>query len=220
MKSLLFALIAIGLVLLPCLVGFCATEERVVNLPNDQAKWYVSVVGDKDDVGFQRVLYWFSANEKLAGLKEQCHFCQVTKDGPMFFERYARNQGRYEITDYPCVRVQKANGVVIFQACGDAIPTTASGLYNEIASAVQKHKSPAEGCCPFRRRTPEPEPQPEPEPVIPDPEPMPIDDGGAPIVEPEPSGPSDVLVIVLTVLGAVGGAGAGLIGQLKRTYSK
>jgi hypothetical protein len=34
-------------------------EERVVNLPNDQGKWYISVVGNANDAAYLRLLGWF-----------------------------------------------------------------------------------------------------------------------------------------------------------------
>ena len=42
-------------------------QERVVNLPNDQGKWYVSVVGNASDAAYRRVLGWFEANAKPEG---------------------------------------------------------------------------------------------------------------------------------------------------------
>ena len=163
-------------------------QERVINLPNDQGKWYVSVVGNASDASFRRVLGWFDANASLKGLKNQVHFCPVTTGTAVYQERYAPN-----VKGLPTVRVQKPDGVVVYEAAGNNLPMTAEGLYGAIAGAVSnaqglrpilpwrrdmERRCPGPGPCP----TPNPQPQPQP-----DPDPQPIDDGGPPDLDPQPA---------------------------------
>lgn len=161
-------------------------EQRVVNLPNDQGKWYISVVGNASDTAYLRVLGWFEANPSLKGLKNNVHFCPVTAGTPTYQERYAVN-----VKGLPTVRVQKPDGTVVYEAADKNLPMTAEGLYGAIAGAVNT----AQGIRPIlpwrrdmERRCPGPCPTPNPAPdPQPDPDPQPIDDGGAPDLEPQPA---------------------------------
>ena len=213
-KLFLLMLIVVGFVLMPLFA--LSAEERVINLPNDQAKWYVSVVGEKGEASYLRILNWFSVNDNLAKLKEQVHFCQVTAGSPMYQERYMKNQGEYAIQHFPCVRVQKANGVVVYQTFGKNVPRSAESLYSAISVAITKTEA-----CPLRRPCPKPEPNPEPDPLPePDPVPGPIDDGGPPVIdEPVDTFPSTALVVGLMLAGLVVGAGAGVVRKFKDEYA-
>jgi len=161
-------------------------EQRVVNLPNDQGKWYISVVGNANDAAYLRVLGWFEANPSLKGLKNKVHYCLVTAGTPTYQERYAAN-----VKGLPTVRVQKPDGTVVYEAAGKNLPMTAEGLYGAIAGAVNT----AQGIRPIlpwrrdmERRCPGPCPTPNPAPdPQPDPDPQPIDDGGAPDLESQPA---------------------------------
>jgi len=191
-------------------------EERVVNLPNDQGKWYVSVVGNVNDATYLRVLGWFNTNASLKSLKNKVHFCQVTNDTAIYKERYAGN-----VKALPTVRVQKSDGTVVYEVSGKSIPMTASGLYGAMANGADIAEG-ARPVLPWRRgmekRCPGPCPQPQPQPQ-PDPEPQPIDDGTAPSVE--PSGGMPVVELIGILLACViAGAAVGLVVQWKKTYSE
>ncbi|MFA5186708.1 MAG: hypothetical protein WC551_09550 [Patescibacteria group bacterium] len=174
------------------------TEDRVISLPQDQGKWYVSVVGNAGDSAYRGVLRWFDENKDLSSLKNRVHFCQVATGTAIFQDRYATN-----VSTLPMVRVQKPDGTVIYEASGKNIPMTAEGLHGAIASDINS----AQGIRPIlpwrryidKRPCPGPCPQPGPDtqPVEPDPPPQPIDNGGAPNVD-APSAAAGAL------LGAVG----------------
>lgn len=180
-RYLLLVCLVLGVVLgivAPCMgdtINGVLSEERVVRLPQDQGKWYISVVGDASDARYQEVLGWFTSVESLKTLKDQVHFCQVTTNAPTYKERYATN-----VKGLPTVRVQSDQGVVIYEAAGKRMPMTGEGLYAAIAIAVNG----SEELLPWRRNHvhPRPEPKPDPKPILPilDPEPQPLDDGGAP----------------------------------------
>ena len=197
----------------PCsadaVIGVLA-EERVVNLPNDAGKWYIAVVGNANDACYNGILGWFDSNPSLKRLKAQVHFCPVTSDTAIYRERYASN-----VKALPAVRMQKADGTVVYEAAGKNIPMTAAGLNGALANGVysaqgirpilpwrreMERRCPGPGPCP----SPQPGPQP---PDDGDPEPEPIDDGGAPNVEPAPveSPVQWAWLPVLCVLGFVGG---------------
>lgn len=183
----LLAVFAAGVLCRADTVNGVLTEERVINLPQDQNKWYVSVVGSATDPRYKEVVGWFDTNASLKRLKSQVHFCLVRAGTPIYQERYAAN-----VKGLPTVRVQKPDGVVVYEASGKNLPMTAEGLHGAIAGAVNtaqgirpilpwrrdmERRCPGPGPCP----TPNPSPDPQP-----DPEPQPIDDGGPPILDDPP----------------------------------
>jgi hypothetical protein len=177
----------------PCFadtVNGVLAEERIVNLPQDSAKWYVSVVGNANDARYNEIVGWFNTNVSLKKLRDQVHFCPVTSDTGIYKERYAAN-----VKGLPTVRVQKSDGTVVYEAAGKNIPMTAAGLNGAIAGAVNTAQGirpilpwrrEMERRCPGPCPNPNPSPNPNPQPQ-PDPEPQPIDDGGTPNLDNEPA---------------------------------
>ncbi len=197
-------------------------EERIINLPNDQGKWYISVVGDTRNAQYQTILKWFRQDPALRKLKSQVRFCPVTLNSTIFKTRYATNVG-----GLPTVRLQNSQGVVIYEAAGKNLPFTAKGFYGAMANSVLK----AQGrpILPWRRNRvgpgpagPCPQPNPVPAPYeVPDPVPQPIDNGNEPEfeLEPEPVQSSmPPLWLMLTVL--VVSVGGGVFVEWKATYAK
>lgn len=193
-------------------------EERVINLPSDQGKWYISVVGDARDAQYQTILKWFGQDPALRKLKSQVRFCPVKSSSTVYKTRYSMN-----VKGLPTVRFQNSQGVVIYEAAGKNLPFTAQGLYGALANGTAK----AQGVpiLPWRRNhvhprpCPGPCPGPEPVPVAPDPEPQPIDDGGEPNFDGQPVQSSfPPLWLMLTVL--VLSAGGGVFVEWRATYAE
>ena len=201
------------------------TEERVIDLPKDSGKWFVSVIGDTNDKQFRGIVKWFAEDTKLAGFRKQVHFWKVNIDSDIYQERYKHNT-----IGTPTVRIQKPSGIIVWEGVGKDIPNTPAGLYSEIAGASTNAIFPI---LPWRRSTPylpvfplrrdRPvlpwrqymENQCCPDPVPPPPNvdidmdygPPLIDDGGAPIIE--PTGLSTGGSIGLVLLSVLAGAGLG-----------
>jgi hypothetical protein len=200
------------------------SEERVVNLPQDSAKWYISVVGNPCDAKYKTILGWFDSVPSLTKLKVQVHFCPVTTDTAIYKERYTPNTNAL-----PMVRMQNGEGVVVYQACGNDIPMTGQGLNGALASAVNSAQGirpilpwrrEMERRCPGPGPCPNPQPQPQPQPQ-PDPEPAPIDNGGAPNVDPvEPEGPAGWLLVPFCGVGFLTGLGIGAGRKLKEKLAQ
>ena len=227
MKQLLLALCVLCAVFAAttCFAGpvnGVLAEERIINLPNDQGKWYISVVGDARNADYQMILKWFGQDPALRKLKSQVRFCPVTTSSIIYKTRYSTN-----VKGLPTVRFQNSQGVVIYEAAGKNLPFTAQGLYGAFANSVAKAQSrpilpwrrncrpgPCPGPCP----SPYPRPTPEPEPdVAPDPEPQPIDDGSEPEFEPVQSS-FPPLWLMLTVL--IASAGGGTFVEWRATYAE
>jgi len=149
MRSVLIALLCLA-----CLTPIVSAEQ-ITNLPQDQDKFFTSVVGDANDGTYQRLLTWFDTNPDLKQLKDSTFFNAVTTDDPIY-SRYAPNTKML-----PMVRVQDAQGNVLAQIAGDEIPTTAERLYNCIGVQVQLR-------LPHLKHRHRPQPKPEsPKPVQP-----------------------------------------------------
>jgi len=206
-----------------------ATNERVLNLPADEGKWFVSVVGDPGDKRYVNLLAWFDSDSTLNELKASVHFHRIDNTSDAYKSRYKKS-----IRSLPTVRVQKPGGFVVYESSGNNIPTTARGLSYDIAVASnmagwQILRRPIfdgrlfpifnRPILPWRQRMernmnncdtcPTPVPIVDvdvviPEPVQPEPEP-----------EPRRSG---WLIAGLCVLCGAVGAGLGVVSQWKKLY--
>lgn len=175
--------------------GVRYAEERIVTLPQDQEKPYLTLFGDRSNPKFRDMVKWFQTNDLLVGIKDQTHFNVIYSDTAMYRDRYAAS-----VSALPCVRLQavgEAEPVVEF--AGVHVPMTADAL----AKGLNTSASSAE--C-FRRRRCCPQPAPAP-PLDVDPAPQPIDTPPPPV--PTPSKPRNLTWHLLAVLGVLGlGLGA------------
>ncbi len=191
-------------------------KERIVNLPNDDGKWYLSVIGDPDDVQYKSLRMDFKSGD-LRKLRGQVHYCPIEKGTSAYLERYAKN-----VSSLPTVRLQDHEGVIIYEAAGNKLPITPEGLYGAMANAIMRAQG-LEVFAPWRRRpcpspcpTPRPSPGPSPVPNV-DPEPAPLDGGAAPTVEPA-TGPGVWLYVLFGIFSFLGGGVAGVAVEWKKTY--
>jgi hypothetical protein len=112
-------------------------RERVFDLPQDENKWFISVVGDRDGAHYQMILSWFDENEDLAEMKSQVHFHAIATDSAAYRDRYQHNT-----TDLPMIRVQKADGYVVHEVSGGTVPDTDSALLTELGLATMQAGGP------------------------------------------------------------------------------
>jgi len=223
MKRLLLALCALCMIF-AATAPVCAieasngvlSEERVINLPNDQGKWYISIVGETKNPQYQTILKWFESDSKLYALRRQVHYIPVTTDKAVYQSRYSMN-----VKGLPTVRLQNSEGVVVYEAAGENLPFTAGGLYgalaNNVASVQGRPFLPwrKNNACPCPWPNPEPDPVPDPNT---DPEPGPLDDGDAPAVEPvSPLADFPPLWLMFATLGC--SAIAGVVVEWRATYA-
>jgi hypothetical protein len=227
---LLAALLAVTITATPCVAqpanGVIA-QERVVTLPQDGGRWYVSVVGETNDARYRQVLSWFDSGSLLK-LRNSTHYNPVTSDSAIFAERYASNTPAL-----PMVRIQNAEGVIYSQLCSDEIPMTAEGLSAQVADDVRS--GPKTGCIlhPFKRfqerqdanpilgwrqRHNCPTPGPKPEPVNPDPTPGPIDNNDQPAIDETPAMPPAWLLAPICMAAFAVGSGFGVVSTFKARW--
>lgn len=195
------------------------TEERVVNLPQDQDAWYISVVGAGDS--YATLISWFVEDEDLETIKSQVKFRAVESGTDMFKTRYEGN-----VKGLPTVRMQKPDGTVVYEAAGDEIPYTSQALYGALADSangtqgiLRPWRHGAKPYLPWRRKM-EDQCKPAPTPVDP-----PIVIVDPPVVVDPPVGPPVIaresnvgLTIFLSILGLLTGGGVALAQCLKKEY--
>jgi hypothetical protein len=175
--------------------GVLHAEERIVKLPQDQNKFYLTVMGDKSDKKYQQLLEWLNTNPQLKSMKAQCHFNPIDTDKQIFTEHYAKT-----VPALPCIRMQEANGKTVFQASGNNIPMSAEALARGMSTE-----------CLFRwrrnNRNPAPNPEPAPNPDTDGDETDPDSDGASPdTVKPDVKpDESNHMMTVLAILAALGG---------------
>ncbi len=196
-------------------------EERVIDLPKDANKWYISVIGDARNAQYNGILRRFNRDKNLRSLKVQVHFWAVPTTSPAYKARYEKNT-----KVLPTIRVQESDGNVVWEASAKGIPLTANGLYVAIKDSSLK----AMAILPWRRNGtvlpwrgqmenkcgPKgcPAPLPVPTPVVPDPTPEPLMDGGPP--EFEETEPSRWKVVLAAIASSLAGGGYGLFSQWKK----
>lgn len=182
--------------------GVINPGERVINLPQDQEKWHISIIGSRRSAVYRAVLSWFNTNPDLKTLKEQTHFHPIATNTTMFRERYAPST-----PVVPCVRMQDAAGVVTYEASGAGIPRTSDDLLEAMRDGIAE----------WHRCRPRPEPKPVPKPK-PEPKPQPIIHNGPPVLPHKPR--SSFPPVWLLVLLGLGGAAVGVVAEWRKTYSK
>jgi hypothetical protein len=175
--------------------GVKPVQERVINLPQDQGVYYLTVFGQAGEPRYEQVRSWFQSHAGLANAAAQTKFNTIGADSVMFAERYART-----VRQTPCVRLQTASGEVVFEISGADIPMSAEALHSAMAASCLRwgrknyhyHYQ-----CPV-----EPQPQPAPQPPQPVPQPAP---------QPVPKPVNDLPPWWLLLIPAALGAGVGLV---------
>ncbi len=174
--------------------GVKHTQERVITLPQDQGKWYVSLFGDSTDPKYQRLQQWFKTHEGLSDLRGQVHYNEYATDTTRY-QRYTE-----QMPGLPCVRVQNSKGSVRAEFWADYIPLTGEALFTGIKADLRDEtRQRRRRLCPCP--SPDPVPTPEPTPDVPFNDGPPVFDEPEP--EPEPETSSFPFLLALAAL-AVG----------------
>ena len=118
--------------------GVRYAQEQVIQLPQDQNKLYLTVFGAEGEYRYEQLKSWIANDPQLSALKAQTVYNQYRTDSVMFRERYAQG-----ISQVPCVRLQTAQGTMVYEALGTTVPMSAEALYNGIAEGCLKRN-----CCP------------------------------------------------------------------------
>lgn len=183
--------------------GVIYSGARIVDLPQDQGKLYVAVMGHANDPRFQNSVRWFDTVPALRDVKAQTHFQVHTSNSAMYRSRYAQS-----VPALPCIRVIDAQGNVYYQASGDNLPTSGEAIANIFVTECFRR---------WCRPAPQPQPQPAPEPDFEPYEPQP-DVQPHPDVRPQPVPASNAIDWVAIVASVALGLGGGGVAGLVRAY--
>lgn len=118
--------------------GVMFQSNRVIALPQDQAKTYCSVFYDPRDAQQAQVVRWFDENSQLADLKRKTHFAAIPSTSTMFAARYAGT-----VNSLPCIRLQTANGDTLCQMSGNRIPLSAEATASCIETTLRRNVQPS-----------------------------------------------------------------------------
>lgn len=172
--------------------GVRYTEERVVNLPQDQFKPYLTLFGDRDDSKFKAMVKWFDENKTLVELKDQTHYNVIYSDTRLYHDRYSK-----AVPVLPCVTLQSvADREPVARFAGLNVPMTADALAKGLNTRAK-----ASQCFRDRRQAVDDEGEDEVAPYAVDPPPQPL--SAEPTVK-RFSG--SVILVILAVVGGVLGA--------------
>lgn len=185
--------------------GVRYAQEQVIQLPQDQGRFYLTVFGNDGEYRYEQVKNWISTDPQLSAVRLQTTYNTYRVDSVMFRERYAQG-----VSNIPCVRLQDNQGNVVYEAVGTSVPMSAEALYNGMA----------EGCRRHRHCRPQPNPQPFPQPPV---SPAPV----APIVNPPKPTPAPVVhdfpspaaLAALIGVGLVLGGGVAFGACFKKDFS-
>jgi hypothetical protein len=83
--------------------GVLYAEGRVTKLPQDANKFYLTVMGNKNDKKYQQILAWLDSEPQLKNIKLQCHFNPITTDMQIYGEKYKKT-----VPALPCIRMQQS----------------------------------------------------------------------------------------------------------------
>jgi len=134
--------------------GVKYVAEQVVELPRDQQRPYLTIIGSQSDPRFQTLCDWFDRHPTLRAIKDQTHFNAIPTQSPHFLERLSPT---YRET--PCIRLQDASGNIVAEFAGNELPFTSDALARGL-------NTQARNC--FRR----PDVDPAPQPLMPAPQPQ------------------------------------------------
>lgn len=181
----------------PAPIAAPLTEDRIIELPADSGIWHTLLFvhdGWQAHEDCRRLVAWFDTEPGLVSLKSQTKFWVYTESNPYYRQHFAGT-----LHALPAVRVQNAEGYLIYQASGRNIPRGPADLRRAITREVRA-KCPGPYCFPDQR--------PAPDSVPPEPAPDVIPDSVAPAPEPEENAKEEDDNSIFTLLAALAGGGA------------
>lgn len=95
---------------------------RVVRMRDDSKASYLTVFGQTGDAEYRSILDSFQRHPQLIDFKRTVHFHAIATDDPAY-GMYARS-----VKQLPCIRLQRADGEVLYEACGRTLPKSATQL--------------------------------------------------------------------------------------------
>lgn len=112
--------------------GVMYQSERVIDLPQDQDRLYVTVIGDPSNEQFQQVTNWFARHPQLKQIANGTHFSVMETNSAMYRGRCEQSKSFAPADPSCCIRVQTKDGTVVYQVSGKNMPLSAEALCNQM----------------------------------------------------------------------------------------
>ncbi len=168
--------------------GVTYTEDRLMKLPQDGNKLYVTVFGNPDNATTQKLVAWFNEVPELKDIKRQVWFNKVSPTEKDFSKTYST------VKKMPCVIVTTPRGARLYDSSVQGIPMSGVALAKSINSE----------CLRRWRNHEESNPDKAPPDDDADGDPS-VDEGDhSPVIDQEPAPDSTAFVAVAVAIGLLG----------------
>jgi hypothetical protein len=107
--------------------GVRYVQERVVELPQDQFKPYLTVFGSEKDARFKALVKSFDENPTLKAIKDQCHFNAITHESDNWIAKYSAENPKDLVVKMQAVDADMTV-VDVTVLVGNQIPMTGDSL--------------------------------------------------------------------------------------------
>jgi hypothetical protein len=128
--------------------GVYYTSERVIDLPQDQNRWYVTVIGDPDNAQFRQITAWFNTHPELVQIARATHYSEMSTRSTMYTGR-CNQSAQFAPPSTPCIRIQDQTGNVVYQVSGKNIPLSPEGLVNSMQATCFRRRQAAPAPSPY-----------------------------------------------------------------------
>lgn len=103
-----------------------AQPVAIKTLPNDAGKLYLTLFGADGDRQFGHIAYDLDHYPALRQFKGKTHYHAIATSAREY-RQYAKS-----ISALPCIRLQRADGQIMYEACGDSLPKSAPALLHAL----------------------------------------------------------------------------------------
>lgn len=123
--------------------GVYYTSERVIDLPQDHNRWYVTVIGDPDSAQYRQITEWFATHPDLRKIAQATHYTEMSTRSTMYAGR-CNQSAQFAPPSTPCIRIQDHSGNVVYQVSGRNIPLSPEALVNSMqATCFRRQAQPS-----------------------------------------------------------------------------
>lgn len=142
MKRFLLVLLAIVTMVVG---GALAGAGELPDLPQDSHAEYLTLVGTPGEARFESLKVAFEKHPGLKSVAERTHFTVLADTSTLYRTRYSSEFGRL-----PTVRLQEADGDVVFESSGRDL-VSADSLYAQLEACCGRGSCDCPKCHPHRQ---------------------------------------------------------------------
>ncbi len=138
-------------------------EERIVNLPEDSGKYWLTLFLPKNPIGNDEtsiLLSWFETHSGLNHIASNTRNWTLDEQNPYYKSKYGHRED-LSPDKFPILTLQMPDGKICYKVSSGNFPKSANQLYEEIAESIER-------CFPRPKPKPDikPVPKPQPQPIV------------------------------------------------------